>query len=247
MKSRILTIAAAAMIGWGSLAHAADPLVPADDLPGTLMGNVALTSEYFFRGLSQSGNGTPAIQGGLDYAHDSGLYVGTWASNVDFSDARVEIDLYGGYKTELGSTGLLLDVGGVYYAYPGADNAANAGRDLNFFEVYGKVGYDFGFALPSLKLSYSPDYQSESGDSLYTDLSVDVPIGKYFTATLHAGYSSIDKNANWGTRDYWDYGVSIGTNVFGLDLKAAYITTDLPDANCVGECDRFIFTVSKAL
>ena len=247
MKSRILTIAAAAMIGWGSLAHAADPLVPASDLPGTLTGNVAMTSEYFFRGLSQSGNGTPAVQGGLDYAHTSGLYVGTWGSNVDFSDARVEIDIYGGYKTELGSTGLLLDVGGIYYAYPSADNAANRGRDLNFFEVYGKIGYDFGFALPSFKLSYSPDYQSESGTSLYSDFSVDVPLGQYFVLGLHAGYSSIDKNANWSTRDYWDYGVSIGTNVFGLDLKAAYIGNDLPDANCIGECDRFIFTVSKTL
>lgn len=247
MKLRILTIATAAMIGWGTLAHAADPLAPAEDLPGTLTSNVALTSEYFFRGLSQSGNGTPAIQGGLDYAHSSGLYVGTWASNVDFSDARVEIDLYGGYKTELGSTGLLLDVGGIYYAYPGADNSANGSRDLSFFEVYGKLGYDFGFALPSVKLSYSPDYQSESGDSLYTDLSVDVPLGQYFTATLHAGYSSIDNNANWGTRDYWDYGVSIGTNLFGLDLKASYVAADLPAANCIGECDRFLFTVSKAL
>ncbi|MFN4284059.1 MAG: TorF family putative porin [Alphaproteobacteria bacterium] len=246
MKLRILTIAAAAMIGWGSLAHAADPLVPAEDLSGELTGNVALTSEYFYRGLSQSGNGTPAVQGGLDYAHTSGLYVGAWGSNVDFSDARVEIDVYGGYKTELDS-GLLLDVGGIYYAYPSADNSANGGRDLNFFEVYGKIGYDFGFALPSLKLSYSPDYQSESGDSLYTDLSVDVPLGKYFTLGLHAGYMSIDNNANWGTRDYWDYGISVGTNVFGLDLKAAFVGNDLPDASCVGDCERFIFTVSKAL
>lgn len=244
MKLRILTIAAAAMIGWGSLAHAADPLVPAEDLPGTLTGNVALTSEYFYRGLSQSGNGTPAVQGGLDYAHSSGLYVGTWGSNVDFSDANIEIDVYGGYKTELGSTGLLLDVGGIYYAYPGAD--ADGGRDLNFFEVYGKVGYDFGFMLPSVKLSYSPDYQNESGDSLYSDLSVDVPLGKYFTLGLHAGYMAIDDNASWGTDDYWDYGISVGTNVFGLDLKAAFVGNDL-DAGCVGECERFIFTVSKAL
>ena len=66
--------------------------------------NVGVVSDYLFRGISQT-KGAPAIQGGFDYSHSSGLYAGTWLSSVSwYSDTvagaskSVEFDVYGGYK-----------------------------------------------------------------------------------------------------------------------------------------------------
>ncbi|MFX8449256.1 TorF family putative porin, partial [Acinetobacter baumannii] len=78
-------------------------------------------SEYRYRGISQS-RLKPALQGGIDYAAANGFYVGTWASTIKWikdagGNANVEVDLYGGYKTEV-AKGLTLDVGGLYYLYP---------------------------------------------------------------------------------------------------------------------------------
>lgn len=90
---------------------------------GPLSGNLSLTSNYLFRGISQTQDG-PAVQGGIDYAHPSGFYVGTWASNVAWvkenglkDDNRLEIDLYGGYKGEAGP--IAYDLGLIRYHYPG--------------------------------------------------------------------------------------------------------------------------------
>ena len=94
--------------------------------------NIGLTSNYVWRGQTQTNNG-PAISGGLDYAHASGFYAGTWASNVDFDaddPTTAEVDFYGGFSNEIG--GLSYDVGVVYYAYPG-------GMDLDFTDVYGSL------------------------------------------------------------------------------------------------------------
>ena len=68
---------------------------------GDLSANLGVYSDYRFRGISQTDEG-PALQGSLDWSHDSGVYLGTWASNVDFADADVEVDLYGGYAFDYG-------------------------------------------------------------------------------------------------------------------------------------------------
>ena len=88
--------------------------------------NVAAASDYFFRGVSQTG-GSAAVQGGLDYGHESGFYLGTWLSNVNFADA--EVDWYGGYAGELGN-GLGYDIGALYYYYPGKGD-----EELDYAEV----------------------------------------------------------------------------------------------------------------
>src|SRR5690606_36930245 len=99
--------------------------------------NVTLASEYLWRGISQT-QGKGAIQGGLDLAHDSGFYIGTWASNVDFdSNASSEWDFYVGYAVELGP--VALDVGLLEYTY--VDESS-----LNFLEAYASVGMA-GFTL----------------------------------------------------------------------------------------------------
>ena len=92
--------------------------------PHTFTGNLNLVSEYRYRGISQTNN-KPAVQGGFDYAHASGVYVGTWLTNVSWlSDGgagtvsnSLEWDIYGGYKGAVGDFGY--DVGLLYYYYPG--------------------------------------------------------------------------------------------------------------------------------
>src|SRR5574343_185561 len=88
----------------------------------TLTGNVGLFSSYRFRGIDQT-FGKPALQGGIDYSHSSGFYVGNWNSNVSsgagFPDGNLEMDFYGGYKTSIGDVGL--DIGGIVYYYPGSE------------------------------------------------------------------------------------------------------------------------------
>jgi uncharacterized protein (TIGR02001 family) len=77
-------------------------------------------SSYRFRGIDQT-YGQPALQGGIDYSHESGIYVGNWNSNVNsgagFAEGNLEMDFYGGWKKSFGDFGL--DLGAIYYYYPG--------------------------------------------------------------------------------------------------------------------------------
>jgi uncharacterized protein (TIGR02001 family) len=100
-------------------------LAIAEDSPHSISANVTLTSDYIFRGISQTG-GDPAIQGGIDYSHASGFYLGTWASNVGwiedfqgYTKGNMEIDLYGGFRGPIGKSDFTFDVGAIQYMYPG--------------------------------------------------------------------------------------------------------------------------------
>ncbi|HEX9835331.1 MAG TPA: TorF family putative porin, partial [Alphaproteobacteria bacterium] len=97
MKRVITAAATAALVGVWIPTVAADDLISADMVPGKFSANVALTSEYFFRGISQTDD-SPAIQGGFDWNHEgTGLYLGVWGSNIDFNTGNsIEIDIYGG-------------------------------------------------------------------------------------------------------------------------------------------------------
>src|SRR5258706_14646246 len=92
--------------------------------PPAVTGNMTLVSEYRFRGIDQT-YGKPAIQGGFDYSHSSGIYLGNWDSNVSqgagYPGGNLEMDFYGGWKKAFGDFGL--DVGGIYYYYPGTESA----------------------------------------------------------------------------------------------------------------------------
>ncbi|HVL55380.1 MAG TPA: TorF family putative porin, partial [Burkholderiaceae bacterium] len=116
----------------------------APQLPPALTANVALVSDYRFRGISQSFR-QPALQGGFDWAHPSGAYLGNWNSSVSGiqypNGASLETDFYGGYKFDI-ATGVTADVGGILYYYPGAYYSGFAPARPRFtnFEVYGGVG-----------------------------------------------------------------------------------------------------------
>ncbi|NVK25181.1 MAG: hypothetical protein HWE10_09665 [Gammaproteobacteria bacterium] len=172
-----------------------------------LSANVAVTSNYIWRGMEQT-DGGPAVQGGVDYADASGFYVGTWASNVDDwgVDASFELDLYGGYTGTAG--GWDYDIGYVLFMYPGAD------VDLDFGEIYGSVSKGaLSLGVAVLANANGADF----GDSIYlsADYSIDAIEG--FDTAVHVGsYSgdfssdAIDFGATIG-KDFWTVGASMMT------------------------------------
>lgn len=207
-------------------------------------GNVAVTSDYRFRGISQTQLNT-AVQGGLDYAHKSGFYIGNWNSSVSGdlypNGSGVESDVYGGFKKQFGA--VTVDVGALRYIYPGTTT------NFNTTEVYGGVGV----GPATFKVSQSTnDYfgTANSKGTNYYDLTIAQPIGR-FTVSAHAGYTDV---ANQSTNDYADYNVGVSTDVAGVTVGAKWYTNNMKDAfrtaNTVnGKAlykDGFVFTVSKA-
>lgn len=202
-------------------------------------GTATIVSDYDFRGVSQSG-GDPALQLSIDYASESGWYLGTWGSSIDdFLDddgvgvAQTEIDVYTGFR---GATegGMGWDVGLNYYAYPGANG-------LDFAELYGKLSY----SIVSGGVYFTDNYGGTTDESaiyVYGDLGI--PAGP-LTIGLHAGWSSGDGiDAYYFGDDYQDYGVGVSYSASNLTLGIKWIGTDFGDA---GSDDRVILSVSTAL
>ncbi|MDB5810335.1 MAG: hypothetical protein JWN94_2457 [Betaproteobacteria bacterium] len=178
--------------------------------PYTLTGNVGLFSQYIFRGLSQTGR-KPAVQGGFDYAHESGFYAGTWASNISWlkenatnavpgtvqgtygEGGSMEMDFYGGYKWNLPND-FVVDLGTLYYWYPGSINtnltAAPTGTPkADTWELYVAPSWKW----VTLKYSYSLKSDTfgvkDSKGTSYLDLSAAYPIPDTgFTLIGHWGW-----------------------------------------------------------
>lgn len=211
-------------------------------------GNVALSTDYRFRGISQVDR-SPAISGGFDVAWDSGFYVGTWASNVNFSNAAIEMDYYGGYGGSFNDD-VSYDVGVIWYNYP--DDGADP--DLDYFEVYGSVS--FGDA--TVGLAYSPDYFAETDTFYYLYGDYSFALAENLSLDLHLGYNYFDDGEAFGIGeppsfedDYFDFSVGVSTSAAGLDLSAAVVGTNLDDDECFGGsklCEtNVVLTVSKSL
>ena len=169
MKKSLIALALVGAFAAPAFAQtAAAPAAPAEEAKGphTLTANVGLFSEYRFRGIAQTAF-RPALQGGFDYAHESGFYVGNWNSNVDpsagYPDGNLEMDFYGGFKPTFGDFGL--DIGGIIYYYPGSsvNGGKNNGETVTNKELY--LGASWKFL--SAKVFYSvDDYFSMRGQRL---------------------------------------------------------------------------------
>jgi uncharacterized protein (TIGR02001 family) len=134
--------AAAVVLALPALAGAQSAAKPEPEF--TFTGNAGVFSDYRFRGMTQTNYG-PAFQGGFDFAHKSGFYLGNWNSNVEqllYNGASLEMDFYGGYKTSFGDFGV--DVGALYYFYPKTGALGTAKIDNT--EIY--VGGSYGQVLP---------------------------------------------------------------------------------------------------
>ena len=203
-----------------------------------------LTNDYDFRGITQSAK-DPAVQASLDFATESGWYVGAWASNVDFgddSDINYEVDLYTGFSGGE-EEGLGWDVGLVYYAYP--DDS-----DANYPEIYGKLNY----GMFSGALFYSNDYVNSSESAMYVSGDVSVPLPSNFSITAHAGYSFgdfWDGEDGESSSDYLDWSIGVGYTVSHFELGLKWVDTTLEegdfafsDQDVFNSEGRAIFTIS---
>ncbi|AUN96039.1 TorF family putative porin [Pseudazoarcus pumilus] len=236
MQKRII---AAALIAATPLFGA--KLAMADELP--ISANISIVSDYAFRGISQTDQ-RPALQGGFDYAHESGFYVGVWGSNVSWlqdlgaSGSSLEIDLYGGYATELGPFGV--DVGLLQYYYPGSYGGsykADGNEKPHTLEGYVGLSYEF------VSFTYSHSFTdlfgiADSKKSKYYDLSASYEIMEGLTLDAHYGYSSI-KNAD----NYKDWSLGLTKSWGGFDFGLHYVDTS-ENSSLMDE--RYVVSVSKS-
>jgi len=208
---------------------------------GEIEANVALSTDYIFRGVSQTGN-DPAISGGFDYSLDSGWYAGIWASNVEFDDVSTEIDLYGGWAGEI-SEGVELDLGYIYYVYPGDSGS------LNYSEFTAGISFgDLGFGL-----IYSPDYFGSDEDAFIFNVDYSVNLGGNVSLNLHSGYITVEEEGVISgdapsLEDYVEYSVGLSTTTAGVDLSLTYHDTDISNsvAEDIDAEDRIVFSVGKS-
>jgi uncharacterized protein (TIGR02001 family) len=219
-------------------------------------GNVAVTSDYVWRGVSQTDSNW-AIQGGMDYAAPVGLYVGTWASNVAFGGS-IEMDFYGGFANEL-DMGLSYDVGGNYYAYP----KSHDDPEFNFVEIYASLGYTLPIEAAPIELglgyNYSPDFFGEDGAAHYINGNASVTLPMDLSLGGEVGYQTVEGDASTGDGegmdgddgfDYVHYRIGVGYSVRGFDLDLSYHNTDSDAQDFFGDSisdGRVVFTVSRAL
>jgi len=180
--------------------------------------NVTIVNDYRYRGISQS-NFKPAIQGGFDYAHESGFYVGNWNSSIswisDFYNqysaappngtgkvvsAPIEMDFYGGFKKELIGEGFATDIGVLQYYYPtnGIPNSAGAYANPNSTEIYAAQNFTFGPVTGFAKVSYAVSTlfgTINSTGSYYPDLTANYDTGVWGLALNgHVGYQYVAGN-----------------------------------------------------
>lgn len=212
--------------------------------PHTFTGNVSLVSEYLYRGIAQT-RGKPAVQGGLDYSHASGLYAGIWGSNVTWindalpgASAGVEVDVYGGYKGSLGGD-LGYDLGVLTYNYPGSGKTVAGLQELkqDTVEVYAALSWKW----LTLKYSHSTTalfgwakspgaLTDKTRGSGYLELNAAYDLGDGWGITGHVGRQRVRGNS---AATYSDYKVGVtkdlGVGVLGL----AYSATSANDS-CSG-------------
>ena len=216
--------------------------------------NIGLFSQYIFRGYTQT-HQDPALQGGIDIEHSSGFYAGAWASNISWlreegwmaykNGGSVELDLYAGYASEIGETGVSYDVGILQYLYPGEVNAGFA--KANTTEVHASLGY--GWLDAAVHVVTSKDAWTWGGDgrggpsargTAYYEINAEIPVGELVghkflsgvTGNLHYGYQNFvgsnevynnnaDSYGDWkaGFNKSFDNGVDIGYYYTGTDVR----------------------------
>jgi uncharacterized protein (TIGR02001 family) len=238
MSFKLTSIAVAALLAANiAAAQTAAPKAPEPNY--TISYNLGVTSDYRYRGISQTSL-RPAVQGGLDYAHKNGAYLGAWAStikwikddgriaNVDSGSSPVELDLYGGYKFEAAKD-LTLDFGALQYVYTGNKYSVIPGStNANTLEFYGAMTYGAFTAKYSRSQGALFGVGAASGatsskGSGYLDLSATFDLGSGYSLVPHLGSQTVTNNNNFA---YTDYSVTVNKDIDGLVLSGAFVTAN---------------------
>jgi len=218
----------------------------------TTTGSVAFTTDYKFRGVSQTSNNA-AVQGSMTLSHDSGVYFTAWGSSIANANGGLELDTLLGYAGTSGDIGY--DVGVMRYNYPGNDGAVGAGftgGDLSYNEVYASVSSKGA----KLGVNYSDDYFGETGKFTYVYASYAGEIYKGFGVVANVGLNSLDGTAEQqfvtgstaNDDSYVDYKLGVTKSFEGIGFELAYIGTDIKsseDPNGLND-GVAVLTASKA-
>jgi uncharacterized protein (TIGR02001 family) len=198
-------------------------------------GTVTAVSDYDFRGVSLSAK-DPALQGSIDYAHDSGFYAGVWGSNIDSGDnvdGDIEVDLYLGFANQINDD-LGYDIGLVYYTYPGSD-------DIDEYpEFYAGLSYKW----LELKQWYTHDYAGLEEDALYTEANASFDLVENLSLGLHLGYNYGDAFEDF---EYLDYSVGLTYTLSHFDFGLKYVDNDQDEQtedDVFNSEGRVIFSIS---
>jgi uncharacterized protein (TIGR02001 family) len=222
---------AAASLTTPAFAQAAD--TAAD--PITVTGSVTTVTDYRFRGISQTDKNF-AVQGSVTVAHESGAYVGLWASSVDdyiAAGGDQEIDLIAGFKKTLGGT--TVDVGGTYYYYPGAEQFI-PGYNSDFLELYGSVSQAVGPVTAKLGAFYAPkqvalDYGFGKEDNFYANLGLSASIPDTGLGLNAAVGRNFSKSFLSGGVKYTDWSLGASYTMGSVTLGLTYVDTDTTGFN----------------
>jgi uncharacterized protein (TIGR02001 family) len=252
------TLPMAAMADEAAPAAAAPAAAPAEPAsPHTFTYNVGLYSQYVFRGLTQTAY-KPAIQGGMDYSHSSGLYAGTWASNIswledsgNFDKSSLEWDIYGGYRSTFGDSGIGYDIGLLNYVYAGHEtghkgDGSGLGNDNPGFddpytlELYAALSYKWMQAKVSYGVTNIFGVENSDG-SYYAELNANYPIGdsgytvnahvgrQEYTGKVHSGGVLVADNDDLYSYTDWKLGLTKSWSN-GVNVGGAYTDTNARDA-----------------
>jgi uncharacterized protein (TIGR02001 family) len=218
-------------------------------------GMAAITSNYVFRGISQTDN-DPAVQGSFEYKNPVGFYTGVWGSNVDdsISEGNVELDLYAGYKKELVEN-LTFDLSIIYYWYPGDSQSP----EKDYAE--GHVGLNYVLTkLPlepnlGLGFNYSPDFYGEDGNGYYVNGTLRLTLPYRFALGFELGYQYVEGDKTTGNGaglndgdgyDYLFWRIGVSREVLGFNLDLSYYDTN--ESQYFGKIgdDHIVFTISRS-
>lgn len=219
----VAMLAGAAMAGATGVANAEE---------GSFSGSVAFTSNYVFRGVTQTLDG-PAVQGSLDYSNGI-FYAGAWGSNVDFGlDESMELDLYAGITPTTGP--ITWDIAAIGYFYP---NSTDAFGEFDYFEGKVGAGIDVTEQLAlGAAVFYSPEFFGETGEAIYLEVNGAFAFNDTFSVSGAYGSQDVDATGDYST---WNLGGTLAVHGFEVDLR--YHDTDISGAD-----DVINVTLSRAL
>ena len=195
--------------------------------------NLGLTSDYVFRGISQTDR-KPAVQGGLDYSFgDSGFYVGTWGSNVDYGDGTpdIEIDYYVGWNADV-TEDLNLDLQLVRYAYYGESDDFGT---IDYNELIGALTWS---EMLTFSAAYTNDYANSGLSATYVNLTGEWEVADSFTFSAGVGRSDFEDSDG-----YTDWMLGVSRQFGPVNAALNYYDTNI-DADGERLSDAVVLTFS---
>lgn len=229
MKKTILSASVAALLAASAMS------AMAEEAASPLSFNVGVTTDYLFRGVTQTHHDA-ALQGGVDYAFSNGFYIGAWGSTISWvkdwlGKGSTEVDLYGGYRGAFADPDWTYDLGLITYNYPSKGSASPGNlANPNTTEVYASVGYKWISAKYSYATSshfvgwYAPDaagnFTRDTRGSDYLEVNANYDLGDGWGVNGHVGHQKV---ANFSAANYsdWKVGVTkdVGFGVIGLSYS----------------------------